>query len=112
MPVPVPVPDFNANGDIAASDGPDILDDVESQTQTQSTQQASQLPVPPSDAHLWGYLQPCNTQLPRIDFWKMKPCYTIGRNNDSAINDVIFLGPKVSECRIQWRGAAASWVFP
>ncbi|KAF9531599.1 kinase-like domain-containing protein [Crepidotus variabilis] len=76
------------------------------QQQTQSTQQASQ--QPPSkevDAHLWGYLSPCNPgPLTRIDFWKIHPKYTIGRNIE--INQVVFPGFKVSNQHavITWDG--------
>ncbi|PPQ83126.1 hypothetical protein CVT24_002468 [Panaeolus cyanescens] len=77
------------------------------QTQTQSTQEASQSqsqPVP-MDSHLWGYLQPCNPNgvLNRIDFWKIHPKYTIGRN---TANQVVLPGPKVSNnhCVISWDG--------
>ena len=67
----------------------------EQQTQTQSTQEASQ-PEPVSlDAHLWGYLQPCSPALTRIDFWKIHPRYTIGRNTE--INQVVLPGPKISK---------------
>ncbi|KAF8893426.1 kinase-like domain-containing protein [Infundibulicybe gibba] len=78
--------------------------DVQTQTQTQSTQQASQVPNPEVDSHLWGYLQPCNTALTRIDFWKINPRYTIGRNRDS--NQVVLPGFKVSNlhCTITWDG--------
>ncbi len=74
------------------------LDDEEGSDlqQTQSTQQASQQPpVASVDSHLWGYLQPCNTGLTRIDFWKMTPRYTFGRNTES--NQVVFPGFKISE---------------
>lgn len=73
------------------------LDDEEDSDlqQTQSTQQASQQPPVAVDSHLWGYLQPCNTRLTRIDFWKMTARYTIGRNTES--NQVVFPGFKISE---------------
>lgn len=67
------------------------------QQQTQSTQEASQQSNPKSvDTHLWGYLDPCNPgPLTRIDFWKIHPRYTVGRNIE--INQVVFPGFKVSE---------------
>ncbi|KIM40164.1 hypothetical protein M413DRAFT_413516 [Hebeloma cylindrosporum] len=85
-------------------DAHDDSQDSEQQTQTQSTQEASQ-PDPISlDAHLWGYLQPCSAALTRIDFWKIHPRYTIGRNTE--INQVVLPGPKVSNqhCVITWDG--------
>ncbi|KAF9478621.1 Pkinase-domain-containing protein [Pholiota conissans] len=74
-------------------------------TQTQSTQQASQQPPDPSvDHHLWGYLQPCSSTLTRIDFWRIHPRYTIGRNTET--NQVVLPGAKVSgsHCVISWDG--------
>jgi ser/thr/tyr protein kinase RAD53 len=70
-------------------------DSQDSEQQTQSTQQASQPQVVSVDAHLWGYMQPCNASLTRIDFWKIHPRYTIGRNTE--LNQVILPGFKVSE---------------
>jgi hypothetical protein len=67
----------------------------ESEQQTQSTQQASQSQKASEDAHLWGYMQPCNASLTRIDFWKIHPKYTIGRNTE--LNQVILPGFKVSK---------------
>ncbi|KAF8906569.1 CAMK/RAD53 protein kinase [Gymnopilus junonius] len=77
---------------------------TQTQTQTQSTQQASQPQTVQCDAHLWGYLQPCSSALTRIDFWKIHPRYTIGRNNE--LNQVILPGFKVSNqhCTITWDG--------
>ena len=51
---------------------------------TQPTQQAGQ---PPNviDQHLWGYLQPCSKELTRLDFWKAKPTYTIGRSRECSM---------------------------
>ena len=62
--------------------------------QTQSTQQASQQAPENNDSHLWGYLQPCSSGLTRIDFWKIHPAYTIGRNTE--FNSVVFPGFKIS----------------
>jgi hypothetical protein len=70
----------------------DVNDD--SQEQTQSTQQASQPLNTALDEHLWGYLQPCSSALTRIDFWKIHPRYTIGRNIQE--NQVVLPGFKIS----------------
>ena len=67
----------------------------DSQEQTQSTQQASQPVNTDLDGHLWGYLQPCSSALTRIDFWKIHPRYTIGRNIQE--NQVVLPGYKISE---------------
>jgi serine/threonine/tyrosine protein kinase RAD53 len=69
--------------------------DSQTQQQTQSTQQASQQTNPSLDSHLWGYLQPCSPALTRIDFWKIHPRYTIGRNTQT--NQVVLPGFKISE---------------
>jgi serine/threonine/tyrosine protein kinase RAD53 len=55
----------------------------------------------PVDGHLWGFLQPCNAALKRIDFLKMNPTYTIGRG---AGNDFLLEGFKVSNrhCKFTW----------
>ena len=83
--------------DYGMDDGAYNNDSQESdQQQTQSTQQASQHEkVSEEDAHLWGYMQPCNASLTRINFWKMHPKYTIGRNTE--LNQVILPGCKVSK---------------
>ncbi|GLB37085.1 putative forkhead associated domain containing protein [Lyophyllum shimeji] len=77
----------------------------ETQQQTQSTQQASQQSNPTVDSHLWGYLQPCSPALTRIDFWKIHPRYTIGRNTEQ--NQIVLPGFKVSNlhCTITWDGS-------
>lgn len=68
----------------------------ETQTQTQSTQQASQSQEPPPNpAHLWGYMQPVNNHLVRIDLYRNQHCWTVGRNTTE--NKIIFPGFKVSE---------------
>ncbi|KAF8725174.1 hypothetical protein AX14_008301 [Amanita brunnescens Koide BX004] len=79
--------------------------DTDTQQQTQSTQQASQQTNPSLDSHLWGYLQPCSPALTRIDFWKIHPRYTIGRNTQT--NQVVLPGFKVSNnhCLISWDGS-------
>ncbi|KAM6502304.1 CAMK/RAD53 protein kinase [Amanita muscaria] len=79
--------------------------DSQSQQQTQSTQQASQQTNLSVDSHLWGYLQPCSPTLTRIDFWKINPRYTIGRNTQT--NQVVLPGFKISNnhCLITWDGS-------
>lgn len=89
-------PDYdNYNMQYDEHDDPYHDSQEEEQTQTQSTQQASQPQTVQMDAHLWGYLQPCSHALNRIDFWKIHPRYTIGRNGE--LNQVILPGFKVSE---------------
>lgn len=82
---------------------PDVMitDDngvVQTQQQTQSTQEASQ-PDYIVDVHLWGFLIPCSSNLRRIDFQKIKPKYMIGRNAEQTKNDIILPGMKISESR-------------
>ncbi|KAH9838995.1 Pkinase-domain-containing protein [Rhodofomes roseus] len=82
--------------------------------ETQSTQQATQETQLMSqidgsvDEHLWGMLIPCNANLHRIDFQKVKRVYSVGRNDDSSRggNDIVFPGMKISNyhCRIEWDG--------
>ncbi|TFY55453.1 hypothetical protein EVJ58_g8242 [Rhodofomes roseus] len=82
--------------------------------ETQSTQQATQETQLMSqidgsvDEHLWGMLIPCNANLHRIDFQKVKRIYSVGRNDDSSRggNDIVFPGMKISNyhCRIEWDG--------
>lgn len=62
---------------------------------TQETQSRNQ--QIPSDTHLWGYLQPCRPEVPRIDFWKMQQTYNLGRN---PANDIVLSGVKVSAYQI------------
>lgn len=76
------------------------LDDsmiTETQQATQSTQHASQPDPANSDSHLWGYLQPCNSLLRRIDLWKVQPAASVGRAPE---NDIILPGGRVSECLV------------
>ncbi|KZT29093.1 kinase-like protein, partial [Neolentinus lepideus HHB14362 ss-1] len=93
----------------APSDDVVSMDDVIESTQeaTQSTQQASQSQPQDSqaDQHLWGFLQPCNPALRRIDMWKVKPTYQFGRNTNTG-NTVVFPGLKISNvhCTIEWDG--------
>lgn len=82
------------------------LDDsmiAETQQATQSTQHSSQPDSANSNGHLWGYLQPCNTLLRRIDLWKVQPAASVGR---AVENDIILPGGRVSNkhCRITWDG--------
>ncbi|KAL0956927.1 hypothetical protein HGRIS_003031 [Hohenbuehelia grisea] len=79
-------------------------DDQSTQPQTQSTQPASQSQSSQQDVHLWGYLQPCNPELVRIEFFKVNPKVTIGRNPENNI--VVLPGFKVSNyhCEITWDG--------
>lgn len=82
------------------------LDDsmiAETQQATQSTQHSSQPDSANSNGHLWGYLQPCNTLLRRIDLWKVQPTASVGR---AIENDIILPGGRVSNkhCRITWDG--------
>lgn len=82
-----------------AEDDRMVTDDgVQTQQQTQSTQQASQDEVV-VDEHLWGYLIPCSASLRRIDFLKMKRIYRIGRNREEQKNDIILPGMKISKSR-------------
>ena len=87
----------NNNNNNSDRDSNDFEEEEEEDLQqTQSTQQASQQPpMESNDTHLWGYLQPCTGGLTRIDFWKIHPRYTIGRNTE--LNQVVFPGFKISE---------------
>nr|VWP01763.1 Lysine--tRNA ligase (EC (Lysyl-tRNA synthetase) [Ganoderma boninense] len=78
-------------------------DGAQTQQQTQSTQQASQVDFA-DNTHLWGYLIPCSPNLRRIDFQKIKSSYSIGRNREGTKNDIIFPGMKISNfhCVIEW----------
>ncbi|OCH87633.1 Pkinase-domain-containing protein [Obba rivulosa] len=92
--------------DAMLTDTPGPSTQQEETQATQSTQDASQgsQPNPAIDAHLWGYLIPCNPAVPRIDFIKHKPTYTIGRNQEHS--DCRLMGMKISNthCRIFWDG--------
>src|ERR1700722_7600837 len=80
---------------IPTNDPVGISQETESQNQqTQSTQTASQ-PINNTvlDGHLWGFLQPCSASLTRIDFWRLSPTYSVGRNEG---NDVVLPGFKIS----------------
>ncbi|KAG6837710.1 hypothetical protein H0H93_003512 [Arthromyces matolae] len=82
-----------------------FMDDLEeTQQQTQSTQQSSQPTSEFVNSHLWGYLLPCNPQLARLDFLKVRPRYKIGRNQQA--NDCVLPGPKISNehAIITWDG--------
>ncbi|KAJ3510201.1 hypothetical protein NMY22_g16043 [Coprinellus aureogranulatus] len=79
--------------------------------ETQQTQQSSQQTQPAEsqgsqqnrDQHCWGYLQPVNGELARIDFWKTRPSYTIGRHH---ANVIVLPGFKISNkhCEVEWDG--------
>ncbi|KAG2154460.1 kinase-like domain-containing protein [Suillus bovinus] len=75
----------------------------ETQQATQSTQHASQPNPANTNSHLWGYLQPCNNLLRRLDLWKVQPAVSVGRAPD---NNIVLPGGKVSNkhCRITWDG--------
>ncbi|CCL98200.1 uncharacterized protein FIBRA_00194 [Fibroporia radiculosa] len=83
-------------------------DDTQSTQATQQETQPSSQPDNTLDAHLWGYLIPCNSHLRRIDFQKVKPLYNVGRNADQRPggNDIILPGKKISNyhCKIVWDG--------
>ena len=75
--------------------------DDESSQETQQTQQATQVATQPSEsqnyaanASFWGYLQPNNEHLARLDLFKIRPSYTIGRHPSNAI---VLPGFKVSK---------------
>ena len=70
---------------------------MEEQTQqaTQSTQHSGSQGPGDATSHLWGFLQPCSTLLKRIDFFKVQPTVSIGRNGEQ--NEIILPGGKVSE---------------
>ncbi|KAI0784623.1 kinase-like domain-containing protein [Abortiporus biennis] len=79
------------------------------QTQ-QSTQPSSQDVNYRMEDHLWGFLVPCNSALPRIDFLRVKPKYKVGRNASVEMgNDVVLGGMKISNfhCEIEWDGQEA-----
>jgi ser/thr/tyr protein kinase RAD53 len=71
---------------------------------TQLTTQPEGTPNSQVDSHLWGFLQPCNSEVSRIDLFRVQPQATVGRNAD---NSVQLLGMKVSgrHCQISWDGA-------
>lgn len=71
---------------------------MEEQTQqaTQSTQYSGSQGPGDASSHLWGFLQPCSTLLKRIDFFKVQPTVSIGRNGEQ--NEIILPGGRVSAC--------------
>ncbi|TDL21747.1 kinase-like protein [Rickenella mellea] len=80
----------------------DIYDEEQGIQETQPTSQ--HLPLPAErNAHLWGYLIPCQSQKPQIDFFKICPLVTFGRAIECAqrIDDI-----KISNfhCRLMWDG--------
>jgi serine/threonine/tyrosine protein kinase RAD53 len=75
--------------------------DDDDSPQTQQTQESSQSSPPLSEsqsyaanASFWGYLQPNNDALARLDFFKVRPSYTIGRHPS---NTIVLPGFKVSK---------------
>ena len=61
---------------------------------TQETQPSTQ-PTEGMDSHLWGFFQPCNSVLKRLDLFKTIPVYEIGRHQEG--NNFVLPGFKVSE---------------
>lgn len=48
---------------------------------------------------LWGYLEPLNRQLPRIEFRRSQKRYRIGRTDLKEVdNDYVLADPRISEC--------------
>ncbi|KAG6845388.1 hypothetical protein H0H87_009735 [Tephrocybe sp. NHM501043] len=80
----------------------------QSQQETQSTQPASQIPDPDINDHLWGYLQPTNPNMGRIDFLRTTHRYTIGRAN--KLNIITLPGLRISNqhCTITWDGSESA----
>lgn len=70
----------------------DVVDE-QTQQATQSTQYSGSQAAADSNSHLWGFLQPCSTLLKRIDFFKLAPVVSIGRNGE---NEIVLPGVKVS----------------
>lgn len=78
-------------------------------TTQQATQPTSQDAVISVDAHLWGYLIPCNPRQSRIDLYRSQPAYRFGRNTSPDCgNQVILPGMKISNqhCDIEWDGSS------
>ncbi|KAH9915026.1 Pkinase-domain-containing protein [Epithele typhae] len=83
-----------------------VTDDGEpTQQQTQSTQSSSQTETQ-DITKLWGYLVPCSPALRRMDLMKGKRRYSIGRNKEGLLNDIILPGMKISNFHavINWDG--------
>ncbi|TDL21737.1 Pkinase-domain-containing protein [Rickenella mellea] len=81
-------------------------DDIYNEEQgTQETQPTSQpLPLPAErHAHLWGFLIPCQSKKPQIDFSKTSPTVVFGRAIEC---DQKIEGPTISNlhCRLTWDG--------
>ncbi|KAF8843053.1 Pkinase-domain-containing protein [Paxillus ammoniavirescens] len=78
--------------------------DDQTQQATQSTQHSGSQVNGDGVSHLWGFLQPCSAQLKRIDFFKIQPTVSIGRNGEQ--NEIVLPGGRVSNrhCRIVWDG--------
>lgn len=93
-------PTANADGSVLPYAG-----DTQPDEPTQQTQADSQdVKQPPPDDHLWGYLLPHNPHLARVDFWKIRARYRIGRRETD--NDCVFPGSKISNCHavVHWDG--------
>ena len=75
----------------------DGANDATQQTQqTQQTQPTSQEINWAMETHLWGFLLPCSTALPRIDLPRTIPRCRFGRNASIELNDFILSGMKIS----------------
>lgn len=80
----------------------DANSEVESMDYIVPTQQASQFPEEEAlvlHDSLWGYLEPLNRQLPRIEFRRSQKRYRIGRTDLKEVgNDYVLVDPRISEC--------------
>ena len=79
----------------------DTNSEVESMNYTTPTQQATQFIDEETVALrdiLWGYLEPLNRQLPRIEFRRSQKFYRIGRtDHEEVCNDYVLTDPRISE---------------
>lgn len=75
------------------------------QESTQSTQQEPSQASSVYDKNIWGSLipfNPLNKHVSRIDFYKYRQTYTIGRSRKEGVNDVPFPhAAKISKSRIR-----------
>ncbi|EMD33821.1 hypothetical protein CERSUDRAFT_117894 [Gelatoporia subvermispora B] len=78
--------------------------DVSQNTQTTepASQSLSQDIDPEENPDLWGYLAPRTLVVPRLDFYRHKNTYSIGRSNLRC--DCVLAGQKISQqhCTIHW----------
>ena len=85
---------------VHSTSGYDTNSEVESMEYTTPTQQATQLIDEETVAlHdlLWGYLEPLNRQLPRIEFRRSQKLYRIGRTDHKEVcNDYVLTDPRIS----------------